>query len=132
GRAVDLARQEKPGQFLRFERSRQLTRIDMVVFDGIARLDEPHLLQPRNGVDEEILDIGGQGGGYPVGIDGIVMKSFRLQEDLVAVPFAEANDLVLDRGAVTRADTFDLARIHRRLVNVLADDPMRGIRRAGY
>src|ERR1700730_13658585 len=42
------------------------------------------------------------------------------------IALAEAHDLVLDRGAITRPFARDLARIHRRAVDVVADDAMSG------
>src|SRR3569623_1904769 len=44
-----------------------------------------------------------------------------LQENLVAVAVAEADDLILDRGAITRAGAFDLPGIHRRAVHIGPD-----------
>jgi hypothetical protein len=39
----------------------------------------------------------------PFWIDGRIVEPLRLEEDLVAVALAEADDLILDRGAVARA-----------------------------
>ncbi len=49
-------------------------------------------------------------------------QAFRLDEHLVAFLVGEAVDLVLDRRAVARADTFDHTRVHRRTVEVRGDD----------
>src|SRR5262249_50919105 len=49
--------------------------------------------------------------------------------DLVPVTLAEAHDLILDRWAITRAFAHNLPGIHRRPVDVVADDAMgRGVR----
>ena len=58
----------------------------------------------------------------PFGIDGRIVEPLRLEEDLMAVAVGEAVDLVLDRGAVTRPDAFDLAGEERRAVEAGADD----------
>src|SRR5258707_11166112 len=42
------------------------------------------------------------------------------------IALAEAHDLVLDRGAITRPFARNLARIHRRAVDVVADDAVSG------
>ena len=47
------------------------------------------------------------------------------------VAFAEAHDLVLDRWAIARPAARDLAGIHRRAVNIVADDPVRRLGGAG-
>src|SRR5262249_57373074 len=44
---------------------------------------------------------------------------------------AEAHDLVVDRGAIARPFARDLARIHRRAVDVVADDAVGPRVRAG-
>ena len=49
-------------------------------------------------------------------------EPLRLDKHLVAVLVGEAVDLVFDRRAVTRADTFDHARVHRRAIQVADDD----------
>ena len=60
----------------------------------------------------------------PFGIDRGVVEPFRLEENLVPVALAEAHDLVLDRGAIARPPAGDLAGIHRRAMDVGADDPV--------
>src|SRR5258708_26106784 len=42
------------------------------------------------------------------------------------IALAEAHDLVLDRGAITRPFARNLARIYRRAVDVVADDAVSG------
>jgi hypothetical protein len=64
-----------------------------------------------------------------VRIDGGVVEPFGLQEDLVTVAVAEANDLVLDR-TVARAAALDLAGIHRRAMHIGPDHLMGGRRPA--
>ena len=49
-------------------------------------------------------------------------RAFGLQEDLVAAAVGEADDLVLDRRAVARADALDLAGIHGRAIEVPPDE----------
>src|SRR4029077_20836269 len=67
--------------------------------------------------------------GNTVGIDGFVVQSLGLQENLMPVALGKPNHLVFNRRTVTRADAVDLPRIHRRQMQVLTDDRMR--RRGG-
>ena len=50
-----------------------------------------------------------------------MLPPFGLQEDLVPVLVGEAHDLVLDRRAIARPAALDLAGVHRRAVQVRAD-----------
>jgi len=49
-------------------------------------------------------------------------QAFRLDEYLVLILVGKAMDLVFDRRAVTRANAFDDPGVHRRAIQVLADD----------
>ena len=49
------------------------------------------------------------------------VEAFGLEEELVGGLVGEADDLVLDGGAVARADGLDLAGVHGAAVDVLAD-----------
>ena len=129
--AVDLAGQEQPRLLFRLQRRQQLARVDVVVLDGIAEALDDHPLEPRNGAQERLLHFGRQRGGNAVGIDGVVVEALGLEEDLVPGPAREPHHLVLDRGAIARADAVDLARVHRCPVQVGADDGVRGLRRGG-
>ncbi|MCY1187188.1 hypothetical protein D9M73_281400 [compost metagenome] len=51
-------------------------------------------------------------------------QAFWLDEDLMAFLVGKAMDLVFDRRAVARADTFDDTGVHRRTVEVRRDDFM--------
>ena len=84
---------------------------------------------PRIVFRKRKLHILGKRGRDAVGIDGVVVEAFGLQEDLVAAALLEAHHLVLDRGAVARACALDLARVHRRAAEVPLDDGVRCARR---
>jgi hypothetical protein len=66
-----------------------------------------------------------QTGGDAVRIQLLGVQTLRLDEHLVAVLVGEANHLVFDRRAVARTGTLDLAGVHRRLVQVRADQLVR-------
>src|SRR6267142_7056035 len=52
GRAVDLSSQEKPGNPLGLKRIGQLPRIDIVIFDGVARATHDRALETWDRCDE--------------------------------------------------------------------------------
>src|ERR1700740_1499595 len=97
----------------------------MVVLDRVARPDDPGVLKPWNRRDQSQLDLFRQRGRDAVGIDRRVIEALGLEEKLVAVARAEADDFVLDRGAIARTAARNLPRIHRRAMYILADDPVR-------
>src|SRR5690606_8311808 len=131
-RAVDLASHEQPAHWSRFERRVEVTRVDVVVFDGIPRLQHRGLFQPWYRLQEIALDNFGQRGRDAVRVHRIVVQAFRLEEDLVPVAVAELHHLVFDRRAIARPDAFDRTRIHRRTMKIDADDIVGRLRRPGY
>src|SRR6185295_9920456 len=96
GRAVDLPRQEQPRQPARLEGRLQLARVDVVIFDGVPEPDDPRALETGNGRDNRPLHILRQRSRDAVRVDRVVVEALRLEEDLVSVPLAETDDLVLD------------------------------------
>ena len=68
----------------------------------------------------------------PVGIDRVVVEALGLQEDLMPGTAGEPHHLVLDGGAVARADAADLAGIHRRAGEIGADDGVGRLGGGGY
>src|SRR5690606_7228140 len=128
GGAVDLSGEKQPLDAPRLERRRKLARIDEVVLDRIAWPNHDGALEPRDGSKQRFLDLPRQRGRNPVRIDGRIVEPFRLEKNLVPLPIGEADDLVLDRGAIARAHAFDLPRAHRRPVKILPNDGV-GLRR---
>ena len=86
-------------------------------------------VQPGNCCDERVLHLFRKRRRNSVWIDGVIVETFRLQKNLMAVALAELHDLVFDRRTITRTAACDLSRIHRRTMNVVADDLVRGFRR---
>ena len=66
-----------------------------------------------------------QRSGHAVDVDLVRVQSLRLEKELVLRLVGELDDLVLDRRAIARPDALDLPGIHRRAVDVLADQPQR-------
>jgi hypothetical protein len=107
GGAVDLAGEIEAGQALDGQRRPKLARIDVVVLDGVARTADLDIFQARDRSQERLLDLGRQRGRDAIWIDRVVIEAFGLEEDLVGRAVGEADDLVLDRGAIARADALD-------------------------
>ncbi|MGC0321911.1 hypothetical protein ABIG06_002540 [Bradyrhizobium sp. USDA 326] len=131
GGAVDLPGQEQPAQALGLEGRIELTRIHVVVFDRVARPHHLHPLQAWDAGEDRKLDLLRQRGRDAIGIDRRIVEPFRLQKDLMTVAVAEADDLVLDRRAITRPGALDLAGVHRRAMDIGADHLMGGGRGPG-
>ena len=68
------------------------------------------------------LHIKGQGGGNTIGIQLVGGQAFRLDEHLVRFLVGKAMDLVFNRGAITGSHTLDHASVHRRTIQVVAND----------
>src|SRR5579864_6015065 len=61
----------------------------------------------------------------------MVIQAFRLKKDLMSLTLAEPDDFILDRGAVARANAFDLPGIHRRAMQICSNDRVGCNRGAG-
>ena len=129
--AVDLTGEEEPRHGLDLEARRQLARIDIVVFDGVAGPLHARLLEARDGGEEGELHIFGERGRDAVRIDGVVVETFRLEEDLMPLALLEAHHLVFDGRAIARADALDVAGVHRRAGEVRGDDGVGRFRGVG-
>src|SRR5262249_36748508 len=106
--AVDLASQIEAREALGLQGRLEVARVDVIVLDRIARADHPRLLEPRNTRHHGDLDLLGQRGGDAVRVDGRVVESLGLEEELVSVALAETHDLVLDRWTIARPPALDL------------------------
>ena len=100
----------RPGDALRFERARQLGRLDEVVLDGVARPQHHGVFEARQRVHELGLHVARQAHREAVDVDLARVDPFRLEKNLVALLVGEADDLVLERRAVARTDARESAR----------------------
>ena len=73
---------------------------DDVVLDRVRRPEDLRLLQPREAPDDLFLDVRRKGHRQAVQVGPVRVETLGLDEDLVPLPFGEANDLVLDGRAV--------------------------------
>ena len=96
GGAIDLPGEKQPAQALGLQRRMKLTRIHMIIFDGVAGPNDAGALETGNGGDQGRLHVLGQRGRDSVGINGGVVEPLRLEKNLMTVALAEAHDLVFD------------------------------------
>src|SRR5690606_11087047 len=122
GGAVDQAGEEHPADHLGFQRVLQVLGIEIVIFDGVARTQDVGVFHAAYRPHDLQLHIEGEGRGNPVGIQLVGGQAFGLDEHLVLILVGKAMDLVFDRWAIARTDPLDDAGVHRRAIQVVADD----------
>ena len=107
--AVHLSGKEEILYFLCFQRVFQLGRVEVIIFDGIARPVDDHIPESGNLLQCRNLNLHRQGGGETVQVEFLGGFAFRLQEKLVLRFVGEGDDFGLDAGAVTRSDALYLS-----------------------
>ncbi|MNM68087.1 hypothetical protein D3C81_796370 [compost metagenome] len=119
--AVDLAGEEEVWNAFALHVGLEISRIEEVVFDGVAGAGDVGILEATDRTDDLHLYVERQAGGDPVRVEFVGGQAFRLDEDLVRRLVGEAGDLVLDRRAVTGAYPLDHPGIHGAAIQVVAD-----------
>ena len=100
----------------------ELGRRGEVVFDGVAEAEDLGAFEAGDERDDGFLHVAREAGGDAVAVVFEGVAAFGFEEDLVLVAVGEADDLVLDGGAVAGAGGLDLAGVHRGAVEVVADE----------
>ena len=116
GGAVDLPREEQPGDQFCLERRSQVARIEIVVLDRIARLRDRRIFKAGNGPYEFDLHFVRQAGRDAVRVHHVGGQAFGFDEHLVRALVREAHDLVFHGRAIARSHTLDVSAEHRGLV----------------
>src|ERR1019366_8536799 len=83
------------------------------------------VFKPRNRLEDRQLHIDRQRSSHAVDVDLVRVQPLRLQEKLVREFVGKLDDLVFNRGTVTRSRRLNLPAVHRRAMHVLANDAMR-------
>ena len=122
--SIDLPGKKQASNFFGFQRMAQLTRIDKIIFNRIARTEYFHLFQTGDRCQQCQLNILGQGGRNTIGIDGMIVQPFRFEENLMFGFIGKPNHLILDRRAIARTAAINLPAIHRCAMQIIADDFM--------
>ena len=82
--------------------------------------------ETRNTTKSFVLNFFRQRGGKAIDVDFDCIPPFGLDEQLVAVPFGEAVDLVFDAGAVAGSNTLDATTKHGTSVKAGFEDIVDG------
>lgn len=120
--AVDLAGQEEAAGAADFQGASKLAGVDEVVFHGVPRTEHLGGFQTGDGSNHGQLHVGREAGVGALDVDLVGAESLGFQKERVRVLVREADDLVLDGGAVARAGGLDGPVIHGRAVQVVADE----------
>src|SRR5262249_35030761 len=100
----------------------QLCRRGVIVLDRVAPAQDLGVLQAGYVAEHGLLDVLGQAGADAVAVVLERVPAFRFGKNLVAGLLCKANVVVFNRGTVARAPAADLARVHRRAMEVGPDD----------
>ena len=107
-----------------FKRRVERGRLDAVVLDGVGRAHDLNVLKPFDAAVEGILHILRQAAGGTLQIHLFGVLAARFHKNGVAVLARKAHHLVLDGGAVARANALDHAAIERAALDVIQNDPV--------
>ena len=130
-RAVDLPREEQVPAHLRLQAGVKLRGVREIILHRVGRAHDFRPLAPNDRPHQVHLHLERQARREPVHVNLIRRDALRLEENLMPLLLRELHDLILNARAIPRTHPFDDARIHRRLVQVRADDRRRGVRRVG-
>ena len=108
--AVDLSGEEEALDGFGFEAGFEVARVEVVVFDGVARAQDMGVFKAFHAAHEGDLDVERQAGGDTVWVVFVGGQAFGFEENLVAVFVGEAVDFVFDRRAVARAERLRFCR----------------------
>ena len=124
GGAVELARAVQAPHHLAFQRGFQTGGVYAVVLDGVGRAHDLDVLKPFDAAVKGILHILRQaaGGTLQIHLFGVFAAGFH--KDGMPVLARKAHHLVLDGGAVARANALDHAAIERAALDVIQNDPV--------
>ena len=122
GGAVELTRTVQSPHHLAFQRGFQTGGVHAVVLDGVGRAHDLDVLKAPDAAVKGVLHILRQaaGGTLQIHLFGVLAAGFH--KNGVAVLARKAHHLVLDGGAVTRADTLDHAAVQRAALDVVQND----------
>ena len=124
GGAVELPCAVQPPHHLAFQRGFQTGGVYAVVLDGVGGAHDLQMLKTPDAVVEGVLHILRQAAGRTLQIHLLSVLAAGLHEERVAVLARKAHHLILNGGAVARADTLDHAAVQRAALDVIQNDLM--------
>ena len=110
--AVDLPRKIQTTYVFCLKRRLKIAGIEIVVFDRVTRLCNFCAFKTRDRAYELDLNLIWQAGRNAVRVYNTCRQAFWLDKYLVRDLICEANNLIFDRRAVTRADAFYHTAVH--------------------
>ena len=129
GGAVELPCPVQTPHHLAFQRGFQTGGVYAVILDGVGGAHDLQMLKAFDAVVKGVLHVLRQAAGRTLQIHFLGVLAAGLYEQRVTVLAGEAHHLILDGGAVARADTLDHAAVQRAALNVVQNDFMRlGVR----
>ncbi len=124
-RAVELPSAVPAGYFFRFQRRQKLQGVDAIVLDRVGAAHHFGLFEAGYCMEHFELNILGERRGKALHIKLFRAETHRFNEQLVPFLVLEADDLVLNRGAVPWPDALDDAGKKRASVQIFSDDAVR-------
>ena len=124
-RPIDLPREKQSGNLFRFQRALEFRGIDRIVLNRVPRPHHLGAIEPGDRLEDRQLHINRQRSAHAVHVDLVRVQALGLQEKLVRQFVGKLDDLVFNRGTITRPRRMNLSAVHRRTMHVLANDAMR-------
>ena len=117
--SVDLTGKVKPLELFDAQRTVEFGGIDGVILDGVAGAQQFGVFKTGNAVYHRGLNLDGKRCAHAIDIDLVRVQALGFKEELMRKLVRKADDLVFDRRAVARSNTFDLAGVHGRAMYVV-------------
>ena len=122
GGTVELPCPVQTPHHLAFQRGFQTGGVYAVVLDGVGGAHDLQMLKAFDAVVKGVLHIFRQAAGRTLQIHFLGVLAAGLYEQRVTVLAGEAHHLVLNGGAVARADTLDHAAVQRAALDIIQND----------
>ena len=122
GGAVELPCPVQTPHHLAFQRGFQTGGVYAVVLNGVGGAHDLQMLKAFDAVVKGVLHVLRQTAGRALQIHLLGVLAAGLYEQRVTVLAGEAHHLILNRGAIARADTLDHAAVQRAALDIIQND----------
>ena len=120
--AVDLPGKIQIRDVLQLERNIQLRRVEVIIFNGISRLEDLCIFQTFDGMKRIQLGLERKGRGESLKIVFGSIPALRLEEQLVGILIFENPELVLDARTISRPLAGNLSGKKRGFIETGTED----------
>ena len=121
-RAIDLTGKIQIRDVLQLKRNLQLRRVEVIIFNGISRLEYLCVFQTFDGMKRIQLGLERQGRGESLKIVFGSVPALRLEEQLVGILVFKNPELVLYARTISRTLAGDLSGKKRGLIETGTED----------